>query len=403
MLQHARKWLKCTELQPAVYMLCKCPVEPMSDGTRLSVCLHAGATRLLPTDLPCCFPVLLHLYFSSALARWFSLGLLQLQRITWEASPGLLLQRVQQTEAVHKMQHLEELQRRLQQSDRRVFAFMHPSLPGEPLVVLHTAIMDHIPRSMEAVLSQQQQGSRSTTAAGGSSAVSSSESSTSDLTTTSTSGSSSNGASAGGSSSSSNTSQAGSVACFYSISSSQQGLAGVDLGNFLIKKAAKLLLGELPQLKTLVTLSPIPGFRPWLITRLRQACVPAAAGIEAAAAAGVSNLQASLLKDPEVTALIDLQGNSAAMDHTSITGSSAVAGNKTAGSHAAAAEVLLGLVDSNQWDCLPQQQQEEVLRPVLLRLCAVYLLLEKRRNFALDPVAHFHLRNGAQLWRVNWR
>lgn len=178
------------------------------------------------------------------------------------------------------------------------------------------------------------------------------------------------------------------------------------MGNFLIKKAAKLLLSELPQLKTLVTLSPIPGFRPWLITRLRQACVPAAAGTEAAAAAGVSNSQASLLKDSEAAALLDLRGNSAAaaVDHTSITGSSsAIAGSKTASSEAAAAEVLLGLIESNQWGCLPQQQQEEVLRPVLLRLCAVYLLLEKRRNFALDPVAHFHLRNGAQLWRINWR
>lgn len=25
------------------------------------------------------------------------------------------------------------------------------------------------------------------------------------------------------------------------------------------------------------------------------------------------------------------------------------------------------------------------------------------RGLALDPVANFHLRNGAQLWRLNWR
>ena len=37
-----------------------------------------------------------------------------------------------------------------------------------------------------------------------------------------------------------------------------------------------------------------------------------------------------------------------------------------------------------------------------MRLCAKYLYLEKRRNFALDPVANFHLRNGAAMWRLNW-
>lgn len=37
-----------------------------------------------------------------------------------------------------------------------------------------------------------------------------------------------------------------------------------------------------------------------------------------------------------------------------------------------------------------------------MRLCARYLLLEKRRGFALDPVANFHLRNGAKALRLNW-
>lgn len=28
--------------------------------------------------------------------------------------------------------------------------------------------------------------------------------------------------------------------------------------------------------------------------------------------------------------------------------------------------------------------------------------MEKRRGYVLDPVAHFHLTNGASLWRLNW-
>lgn len=54
------------------------------------------------------------------------------------------------------------------------------------------------------------------------------------------------------------------VAAFYSISNCQPGLKGVSLGNFLIKRVADELKRELPQLRTFCTLSPIPGFARWL-------------------------------------------------------------------------------------------------------------------------------------------
>ena len=38
-----------------------------------------------------------------------------------------------------------------------------------------------------------------------------------------------------------------------------------------------------------------------------------------------------------------------------------------------------------------------------MNLAARYLLIEKRRKYALDPVANFHLRNGAELFRLNWK
>lgn len=44
----------------------------------------------------------------------------------------------------------------------------------------------------------------------------------------------------------------------------------------------------------------------------------------------------------------------------------------------------------------------EVLKVPLLRSCAWYLYKEKRRNYALNAVANFHLRNGAVMWRINW-
>ena len=64
---------------------------------------------------------------------------------------------------------------------------------------------------------------------------------------------------------------AATVAVFYSISSTQRGLAGVDLGNYLIKQAAVAVQRNFPGVHRLVTLSPIPGFRPWLDMRIKQA------------------------------------------------------------------------------------------------------------------------------------
>ena len=37
----------------------------------------------------------------------------------------------------------------------------------------------------------------------------------------------------------------------------------------------------------------------------------------------------------------------------------------------------------------------------LMRLCAHYLVNEKAAEMPLDPVARFHLGNGAQLYRIN--
>jgi len=42
------------------------------------------------------------------------------------------------------------------------------------------------------------------------------------------------------------------------------------------------------------------------------------------------------------------------------------------------------------------------LRDDLTRLCAHYLLRAKQGTAPLDPVARFHLANGARLQQINW-
>jgi malonyl-CoA decarboxylase len=58
---------------------------------------------------------------------------------------------------------------------------------------------------------------------------------------------------------------------FYSITSTQTGLQGIELGTFLIKQAVQRLKDEFPEMNQFSTLSPIPGFRAWLLTTLQSA------------------------------------------------------------------------------------------------------------------------------------
>ncbi len=146
------------------------------------------------------------------------------------------------------------------------------------------------------------------------------------------------------------------TAIFYSISNCQNGLAGISFGNFLIKRVVEELSGEFRNLKTFATLSPIPGFRRWLDGKLKAD-------------------EPGLLSDEEAASL------TAAM--TAETGTAALTAI---------------LAKRGWWRELGLRKAAE---PVLVRLCARYLLVEARGKRALDPVAHFHLSNGARVERLN--
>ena len=128
------------------------------------------------------------------------------------------------------------------------------------------------------------------------------------------------------------------TAIFYSISNCQDGLRGVSFGNLLIKQVVEELQAEFPQLKRFSTLSPIPGFRRWLTQRLADG------------------------SDPDAAQLTELEGQSWWQDPA----------------------------------------RSEKLRPALMRLCATYLTRRPSPGNRIDPVARFHLGNGARLERINW-
>jgi malonyl-CoA decarboxylase len=144
------------------------------------------------------------------------------------------------------------------------------------------------------------------------------------------------------------------TAIFYSISNCQRGLDGISFGDFLIKRVVDALATELPRLKVFATLSPVPGFRAWLERQSRAA-------------------SSDLLLPAERSAIETLGGEAPERD-------------------------LAALLDRHA-----DPRIAAVLREPLIRLCARYLLHERTPSGrALDPVAHFHLSNGARVERLNW-
>ena len=155
------------------------------------------------------------------LTGWFDIGLLSLERITWRA-PAALLEKLAAYEAVHRVRSWQDLKNRLD-SDRRFYAFFHPSMPDEPLIFVEVALVEGLADNIQALLDR--------------------------------------GAPA-------DDPKSADTAIFYSISNAQRGLVGLSFGGFLIKRVLDDLSRELPMLKVFATLSPMPGFRDWVERRI---------------------------------------------------------------------------------------------------------------------------------------
>jgi malonyl-CoA decarboxylase len=131
------------------------------------------------------------------------------------------------------------------------------------------------------------------------------------------------------------------TAIFYSISNTQVGLRGVSFGNFLLKRVIDDLLRDFPRLRHFATLSPLPQFAAWL------------------------------KRNPEQLAEAGIQ---------------------------------LSLEDLTCGDWSGDAALVRDLRQRLPKLGARYLVAAKGANplLPLDPVARFHLGNGAIIERINF-
>lgn len=236
--------------------------------------------------------------FSHLFSSWFNRGFLVLRPIDW-TTPANILEKIIRYEAVHAIQNWDDLRNRLQPDDRRCYGFFHPQLVDEPLIFVEVALTKDIPDAIGPLLDL------------GRTPIAATEATT---------------------------------AVFYSISNTQKGLGGVSFGNFLIKQVVENLNRELPNLKTFVTLSPVPGFAHWL-ERERKTT-------------GVASLDAE-------------------------------------------AKEALTVLDEPNWSSNPEQAEK--VQDVLLSAAAYYFLRAKDpKDRTVDPVARFHLGNGARLERLNF-
>lgn len=261
----------------------------MAPGATLAL-VHMRADLLrLAKDDPDLAPI--DADFAHLFTSWFNRGFLEMRRIDWD-TPASILVKILAYESVHPMAGWDDLRRRLDPVDRRCYAFFHPATGNEPLIFVEIALTHGIPATIAPLLMPGDP-------------VDPDEADT---------------------------------AVFYSINNSLAGLRGISFGSFLLKHVVGALAQDLPQLRTFVTLSPVPGFARWL-----------------AAEAG----------------------------------------------HDDAARDLADRLAEDDW--LRDEGTQAGLRPAVLAAAARYVLHAKSdTGEPLDPVARFHLGNGASASQLSW-
>ncbi|HPT50513.1 MAG TPA: malonyl-CoA decarboxylase [Accumulibacter sp.] len=151
-----------------------------------------------------------------------------------------------------------------------------------------------------------------------------------------------------------------STAIFYSISNTQAGLRGVSFGNFLLKRVVDDLKRDYPHLVNFATLSPLPSFRRW--------AEKTPATWEQAFTA--DDLQRIARHLPPDTAPLAGAGD------------------------------LPRLLADERW--MENPRLARAMSHGLTRLAARYLLRANHDGRPHDPVARFHLGNGARIERLNY-
>lgn len=229
-----------------------------------------------------------------ALAQVFSPSTLELRRLSSRDSERLQAWLIRH-EAVHPIADADDLRARLDPDDRRCFGLVHPDLPDEPVAFTEVALTREPPTRVGDLLDSPRTRIPAHEA---------------------------------------------SIAVPYSISACHPQLRGLALGALLLRRAVAALRADLPNLRDVVTLSPVPGLRDWVeALATRAPADPAGPGLQVT---------------EDLVTIAESLWNDRAVDHDD-----------------------------------------------LRRLVTTFVLRARdHANAPVDPVARFHLGNGATLDRV---
>ncbi|KAL3687121.1 hypothetical protein R1sor_013430 [Riccia sorocarpa] len=269
---------------------------------------------------------------------WVVPACLELQQITWTNSASVL-KTIVVHETTHPVRNLDDLKRRLSVG-RRCYGYFHPEIPGEPVVFIELALTNKLEGSIQNVLYGEPPLAE----------------------------------------------EVATTAIFYALTHSQTGLAGIDLGSFLLREVITVLRQDRPSIQNFCTLSPINGFSKWLLPKLesqiRFAQVDSRSSQDIdGAPAFKENLLLPEEEDILVKACSEFSGG---------------------GKSRSGLQIIRELLTSRGHEWTKSAKVAAALRAPLMRLCARYLILEKKDGRPLNLVTHLHVWNGASVERLNW-
>lgn len=164
------------------------------------------------------------------------------------------------------------------------------------------------------------------------------------------------------------------TAIFYSINNAQNGLAGLGFGKLLIFQVVDLIRQTHPQIETFATLSPLPGFWERYLKRILQ-----------------GDDKRYAMKKKDVESLFSEKTRAALMKYHA---------EQTGTQPADVCEIMLDLFSAPVW--IEDARYVQWLEKPLTELVYFYVTKEKSKHGKpLNPVANFHLGNGAAVTRAN--
>ena len=257
---------------------------------------------------------------------WFQEGFLYLEEITFD-SAYTQIELIKNSDLVHPMASIEEMGQRIGR-DRRCFALYHRLLPYEPIIFIEVALTEGLARNISEVMPE-----------------------------------------AGGE----KESRRVDTAIFYSINSTQNGLAGLGLGKILIGKVVDYIRKEDEKIKNFATLSPVPRFWNTYLKPLLE-----------------GRDETFILKHTGIISYFSKKVAEGILDRV---------GSGEYGPDQLNA-ALLNILSDEAW--AQDEELKKDLKSPLVKIAYHYIAYEKNpQNKPLNPVANFHIENGATVSAKN--